>query len=965
MNDQLRLLDLTQVTITAMVEPTGRLGSVKGLWAKLLAAAHEAATIGLVRTVVVAADQSDVPHELEHVTASPLRIVRAATLQDAVTTLHEEHGPRQAVRRHERQQCATLDLLGRPVSLDALYQVLPLLREVKRDRLLRARTDSLEAIDDANTLRGVEVLRWEEELQGERITYESIDLARLFAAFPSIVKDAKHSTPRFVVLGPPGSGKTTLTQYLGWQAANGSLHIGGRRLLPIRVRLRDWETFALPRTGADQHLPFYLTHQHAHLSPAPSPLHWRRWLSNGEVLLLLDGVDEIQGEPAFLNLVATTFATFAECPTVLTCRTVSFERHRTLCPDFPVFTLAGLSAAQQETYIREFPAEHPTDYDPTALLDQLRRSPQLHPLAANPLLLSIICYVADSAAVVHFPTTRGRLYALAIEKLLSTRAQRITTSYPGVLPAPHEKLAILQRAALRLFSQSDRQLTFSGQALGQTLKEALSEEGYGDASAPWANALQADLLRNSGLLRGDAVQGFFFFHLTIQEFLAAAALARHVNDNGWRAPLHLSGHRLSVIELIEKKSWDPRWQEALILLAGQLTEPLPLLTLLTEKRKDDVFRHRLALAVQSLGEMRVELREAFSRLIDEVTESVLSLWLHHAARGTDFVVSHLTHALPVLAQLKGRVEKTPVLHWLRLRLHDVNPDVRAGVLEAFSRMGGSLARETDLLPALTTALQDEDVLVRIKATEALGRVEATPSHMTEVFTALLQAARSDAEWLVRRRARQTLLKLRNELDHVPEELSALLDPQLMRRHSDAPGQVISHSSPRAPLQPGESGAVLISALRAPDAGIRVKALARLKQLGAAGFQHPDLLSTLVEVALHDVDSGVRAGAVEALGHIGPLVLEHPNVLVVIATALRDRDAGVRAWAANALGQFTLPPKVRQEALAALVEALEDADSDVRFAAAEALGRQMGRGIRIFRRWWGKREWKPVEELAAL
>ena len=39
MNEQLQLLDLTQVTITAMVDPTGRLDAVKGLWPKLLAAA--------------------------------------------------------------------------------------------------------------------------------------------------------------------------------------------------------------------------------------------------------------------------------------------------------------------------------------------------------------------------------------------------------------------------------------------------------------------------------------------------------------------------------------------------------------------------------------------------------------------------------------------------------------------------------------------------------------------------------------------------------------------------------------------------------------------------------------------------------------------------------------------------------------------------------------------------------------
>ena len=315
MNEQLPLLDLTQIAITAMVEPTGRLGSIKGLWSKLLAAAGEAATLGLVRTVVVAADQPDVPLELELATASPLRIIRAANLQDVIIKLYEEHGPQHVVRRYEREQCTTLDLLGRPVPLANQYQVLPLLREVKRDRLLRARKPFEDEEEDRGARKSLDILRWEEELQGEHITYESIHLDHLFEYSSSARKEEQPSTPRFVVLGPPGSGKTTLLQYLGWRTANGDLRTGGRRLLPVRVRLRNWEAFALMQTGVDQHLPAYLTQQYAHFAPAPSSSHWRRWLQHGEVLLLLDGVDEIKGEPTFLNLVATTLKTFTACPT--------------------------------------------------------------------------------------------------------------------------------------------------------------------------------------------------------------------------------------------------------------------------------------------------------------------------------------------------------------------------------------------------------------------------------------------------------------------------------------------------------------------------------------------------------------------------------------------------------------------------------------------------------------------------
>jgi hypothetical protein len=134
-----------------------------------------------------------------------------------------------------------------------------------------------------------------------------------------------------------------------------------------------------------------------------------------------------------------------------------------------------------------------------------------------------------------------------------------------------------------------------------------------------------------------------------------------------------AGLRLAVAEktvrvsqFIEKKSWDPRWREVIVLLVGQLTDPLSLLTVLTESKEDDVFCHRLALAAQGLDEVHTADRGLLSHIVNNVTARVISTWLSRETRGCGAVVSHLTYALPIVEHVNGHIEKTPLRDWLRL-----------------------------------------------------------------------------------------------------------------------------------------------------------------------------------------------------------------------------------------------------------------------------------------------------------
>lgn len=67
--------------------------------------------------------------------------------------------------------------------------------------------------------------------------------------------------------------------------------------------------------------------------------------------------------------------------------------------------------------------------------------------------------------------------------------------------------------------------------------------------------------------------------------------------------------------------WEFDWHETLSLLAGLLSDPLPLLRAIMGQ-KDDIFRHQLLLA----GKCVAECKESKDELIGEVIDKVYELW---------------------------------------------------------------------------------------------------------------------------------------------------------------------------------------------------------------------------------------------------------------------------------------------------------------------------------------------------
>jgi formylglycine-generating enzyme required for sulfatase activity len=415
---------------------------------------------------------------------------------------------------------------------------------------------------------------------------------------PALEALAEHD--KFVLLGAPGSGKSTVTAFVALQLARALLNereplekLGAwwkhGRLLPVRVVLRQFAAKLKDlERGRAGHLWDFIRTEVNYDNRAEQTVECIRQIAqNTGALFLLDGLDEVRDEKTRCRMLEAVveFIEMAgpRCRFLLTSRPYAWEdlkeflrRHeaglgkgrgkevgefgedfvgllKRLVSILPVsYRLAPLDEQQIKTFITHWykavaDAHWIAETEAARKREELinaaaSQRPDLFELAKNPLLLTLMATLHTNRA--RLPDDRADLYNEVVELLLQ-RWNETSGADQGLLEAlqiPTLKLGDLREVMEQL--AFDAHTAHAGKGGVADIPEDVLVSGLRPLlgnSADKAETALSYIENRAGLLLGQGERGrnrqYTFPHRTFQEYLAACHLANQPDFYGKAADL--------------------------------------------------------------------------------------------------------------------------------------------------------------------------------------------------------------------------------------------------------------------------------------------------------------------------------------------------------------------------------------------------------------------------------------------